>query len=139
MNNEKFQELVLKKLDKIDELCERQDSFEKVQNLVLKKVGSLDERVSSVEEKVSSLDEKVSSLEEKVSSLDKRQSNLECDFKFMFKMMEKISEGLERVEGIVVRIENENNKKVRGLFEKYDIHEKRIDNHELRLARLESK
>lgn len=119
---------------------------EKFQELVLKKLDSLDNRVGSLEGKVDSLDNRVGSLEGKVDSLDKRQDSLECDFKVMLKMMEKFSEKLdsfgqnqERLERIVLRIENDSMNKVRALFEKSDIHDDRLNDHEERLKTLEEK
>jgi len=104
MDNERFQEIVLKKLEKLD-----------------------------------SLEEKVDSLERNVTSLDKRQGSLECDFKVMLKMMEKFGEKQDRLEKIVLMIENDSMRKVRSLFEKSDIHDNRLDNHESRLKILEGK
>ncbi len=139
MDNEKFQELVLKKLDKVDSLGEKLDSLDGKVGSLDKKADSLDAVVNSLHNKVASLDYKVNSLDEKVDSLDERQGNLECDFKLMFKMMSDFSDKLNRIENIVVRIENDTTTRVRALFEKYDIHNNRLENHESRIKVLEAK
>ncbi len=74
---------------------------------------------------------------EKMEKIAIRQSNSECDFKSMLKMMEKFSEKLDKIEGTVVKIENNSTAKVRALFDKADIQDYRLEEHETRLKTLE--
>ena len=74
---------------------------------------------------------------EKMEKIAKRQSNSEYDFKSMLKIMEKFSEKLDKIEGTVVKIENNSTAKVRALFDKADIHDYRLEEHETRLKTLE--
>ncbi len=118
MDNKRFQELVLKKLDKLDKLDKKQDDFDK---------------------RLHNFDEKLVNFGNKLDFLDKRQSNTECDTKVMLKLMEELGEGQKRLEKIVLRMENDTTSKVRGLFEKCDIHNDRLNDHDARLKVLEEK
>ncbi len=117
---------------------------EKFQELVIGKFDSIDNKFDSIDKKFDSIDKKFDKLDKRIDELDKRQSNLECDFKVMLKMMEKFNEKLdsfgqnqERLERIVLRMENDSTTKVRALFEKSDIHDYRLNDHDIRIKTLE--
>ena len=136
MDNEKFQELTLKKFEKVD-----------------KKFDSVDKRLDGVDQRLDGVDKRLDCIDKKLESLDKRQSSLECDFKVMLKIMGKFSEKLdnfgekldnfghnqERLERIVLRMENDSITKVRALFERSGIHENHLNDHESRIKTLEGK
>ncbi len=136
MENEKFQQLVIGKFDSIDK---KFDSIDK-------KFDSIDKKFDSIDKKFDSIDKKFDKLDGRIDELDKRQNNLECDFKVMLKMMEKFNEKLdsfgqnqERLERIVLKMENDSTTKVRALFEKSDIHDYRLNDHDFRIKTLEEK
>ena len=87
MDNKRFQELVLKKLDKLDKLDKKQDDFDK--------------RLHNFDERLHNFDEKLVNFGNKLDFLDKRQSNTECDTKVMLKLMEELGEGQKRLEKLV--------------------------------------
>ncbi len=115
MDNEKFQELVLKKLEDVDN-----------------KLNSLDKRQDA-------FDNRQDGFDNKLEALNNSQSNTECDIKTILEILEKNSEKLDRIGGIVVRMENDNTTNVRALFERYDIHDNELNDHDARPKVLERK
>ena len=136
MENEKFQEFVIGKFESFDE------KFDKIDE----KFDGIDKKFDSIDKKFDSIDTRFDKLERKIDDLDNRQCNLECDFKVMLKMMERFNEKLdsfgqnqERLERIVLRMENDSTTKVSALFEKSDIQDYRLNDHELRIKTIEEK
>ena len=149
--SKEFEEIVLKKLDILEEKVGKLDILEAKFNNLETEVGSLKTGVSGLETEVSSLKTGVSGLETEVSSLktelretNKRLGNLEMEVKDTGEVVNYLNQNF-------TKFDYEINKKIDTIFdalkvndEKHDIFQKSIVslntktfNHDIRISVLE--
>lgn len=159
--SKEFEELVLKKLEKLDTLEEKISNTDKViQEVILPKLDKLD----ILEEKTANTDkvikevilpklDKLDSLEVKITNTDKTLQEISTELKNTQKELKITQEGLENLTNKFTVFDFEINKRIDTLFDAFTVnrekdlvHEKDINsldekvfNHSIRISNLENK
>ena len=136
--SKEFEEIVLKKLEKLDVLEDRTQNTDKViEEIVLKKLDVLDERTKNTEKELKATQQEIKSIHDELKTTQETVQNL--------------SENVRDINNRFTVFEFEINKKIDTLFdaitannEKHDVFEKSIVslntktfNHDIRISVLE--
>lgn len=119
----------------------KKEHFEVLLEEINSRVKCIAESVSGLNDKITILDERVSGLDEKVSNLDIKVSVLQVQFTELNGKFTVLQNRVSGLEGAMQYFYDKLNTKIDGLGKRLtdsiDTAMKRIENHELRICRIE--
>ena len=138
--SKEFEEIVLKKLEKLDALDERTQNTDRViGEVILKKLDTLETEVGSLKAEVKDTNQRLGNLEIEVKDINKRLGNLEIEVKDTQEVVNYLNQSF-------TRFDYEINKKIDTLFDSDTVNKENLVslntktfNHDTRISNLENK
>ncbi|MDH7578275.1 MAG: hypothetical protein QHH75_10770 [Bacillota bacterium] len=135
MENEKFQELVLKQLQVLTEgqsrLESRLDNVDSRLGQVEVRLDNVDSRLGQVESHLENVDSRLGQVESHLENVDSRLGRVEVRLDNVETRLENVDSRLENVEKgqlkIETRLENEVIEKIRALFDDREVQNAKLD------------
>ena len=152
--SKEFEEIVLKKLEKLDALDERTQNTDRViGEVILKKLDTLETEVGSLKAEVKDTNQRLGNLEIEVKDINKRLGNLEIEVKDINKRLGNLEIEVKDTQEVVnylnqsfTRFDYEINKKIDTLFDSDTVNKENLVslntktfNHDTRISNLENK
>lgn len=129
MDNEKFQDLVLEQLQIIN------GELKTLNN----RVGNLEEGQTRLEDRTNRLESNVTKLNNRFDNLQQSQQLLQHDIKKLQQGQQLLQQDVEKIRLSQVRMEFEHGEKLSALFDSYNLLSETLDDHTIRLQRIEDK
>ena len=157
---DKLEQKVDKLEQKVDKLEQRIDRLEQKVDAIEKKLEEHDQRFAAIEKKLEEHDQRFAAIEKKLKEHDQRfaeiietQEIMQANIGMLNTQVGEVKKELKILSGRVAVIEVEQGEKIQALFnvitnpsqkvysvrEEIDLHEDRLDEHDVRIRVLESK
>ena len=155
-----IENLLIKMSQQIEGLSQRIDKLEQKVDKLEQKVDKLEQKVDKLEQRIDRLEQKVDAIEKKLEEHDQRfaeiietQEIMQANIGMLNTQVGEVKKELKILSGRVAVIEVEQGEKIQALFnvitnpsqkvysvrEEIDLHEDRLDEHDVRIRVLESK